>query len=174
MAEILKQRMAAEVEGDFVVFLIGARFNKPWKLVKNFWFLKSMPAMLKELEQQPEKGLLGYRQHFGPSGGTIIQYWRSWEQLEAYARSKDARHFPAWVQFNKRIGSNGDIGIWHETYRISAGQYEAIYNNMPAYGLGKAGKLVPAAGYRTTAAGRLSGSEAGAAAVSPEGQVAEV
>ena len=131
MAEILKQRMAAEVDGEFVVFLIGARFNKPWKLIKNFWFFTSMPAMLRELEKQPEKGLLGYRQHFGLRSVTIIQYWRSWEQLEAYARSKDAKHFPNWVKFNKKIGSNGDFGIWHETYRIAPGQYEAIYNNMP-------------------------------------------
>ena len=27
MAEIAGRRMAAEIEGDFVVFLIGARFN---------------------------------------------------------------------------------------------------------------------------------------------------
>jgi hypothetical protein len=163
MAEIHKQRLAAEIEGDFVVFLIGARFNKPWKLLRNFWFIKSMPAMLSELEKNPEMGLLSYNQHFGLRSATVIQYWRSWEQLEAYARSKDAIHFPNWVKFNKRIGSNGDIGIWHETYRISAGQYEAIYNNMPAYGLGKAGNLVPAAGYRNTAAGRLSGEEQPAA-----------
>jgi hypothetical protein len=163
MAEIHKQRLAAEIEGDFVVFLIGARFNKPWKLLRNFWFIKSMPAMLSELEKNPEMGLLSYNQHFGLRSATVIQYWRSWEQLEAYARSKDAIHFPNWVKFNKTIGSNGDFGIWHETYRISAGQYEAIYNNMPAYGLGKAGNLVPAAGYRNTAAGRLSGEEQPAA-----------
>lgn len=165
MAEILKQRMAAEVDGEFVVFLIGARFNKPWKLIKNFWFFTSMPSMLRELEKQPEKGLMGYRQHFGLRSVTIVQYWRSWEQLEAYARSKDAKHFPNWVKFNKRIGSNGDFGIWHETYRIAPGQYEAIYNNMPAFGLGKAGKLVPASGYRSTAAGRLAGQETPSAPV---------
>ena len=159
MAEVHKERLAAEIEGEFVVFLIGARFNRPWKLFRNFWFLKSMPSMLKELERRPEMGMLGYRQNFGLRGVTVTQYWRSYEQLEAYSRSKDANHFPAWVKFNKRIGSNGDIGIWHETYRIGPGQYEAIYNNMPAYGLGKAGKLVSAAGYRNTARGRMTGEE---------------
>src|SRR5206468_313720 len=104
-----------------------------------------------ELEQHPDMGLLGYKNYLG----VIVQYWRSFEQLDAYARSRDAKHFPAWVAFNKRVGSNGDVGIWHETYKVSAGQYEAIYNNMPAYGLGKAGKLVPAAGRRATAPGRL-------------------
>jgi hypothetical protein len=160
MSKINKQRMTAEIEGDFVVFMIGARFNKIWKLPKHFWFVMSMPKMLKELEKQPEMGLLGYRQHFGLRSAMIIQYWRSYEALEAYSRNRDAVHFPNWVRFNKTIGSNGDIGIWHETYKVAAGQYETVYNNMPAYGLGKAGKLVPAAGYRSTARGRITGEEA--------------
>ena len=172
MAKINKQRLAAEIEGDFVVFMIGARFGNPWKLMRNFWFIRSMPKMLKELEKNPEMGLMGYRQFFSPSGATLIQYWRSFDQLEAYARSKDNEHFPNWVKFNKKIGSNGDIGIWHETYKVRAGEYEAIYNNMPAYGLGKAGKLVPAAGYRATARGRVTGEE-GAAPVTPEGDLVE-
>lgn len=172
MAKIYTQRLTAEVEGDFVVFLIGARFNKPWKLIKNFWFVKSMPKMLSELEKHPEMGLLGYRQHFSPTGVMVLQYWRSFEHLEAYSRNKDAAHFPNWVKFNKKIGSNGDIGIWHETYKVRAGEYESVYNNMPAYGLGKAGKLVPAAGYRSTAAGRITGEEA-PEAVTPEGDLVE-
>jgi hypothetical protein len=32
MAQIFKQKMTAEIEGEFVVFLIGARINKPWKI----------------------------------------------------------------------------------------------------------------------------------------------
>ena len=40
--------------------------------------------------------------------------------------------------------SRGDVGIWHETYRVDAGAYEAIYSGMPPHGLGKAGRLVPA------------------------------
>lgn len=172
MAKINKQRMTAEVEGDFVVFMIGARFNNIWKLPKHFWFVMSMPKMLKELEKQPEMGLLGYRQMFGLRSATIIQYWRSYEALEAYSRNRDAVHFPNWVRFNKTIGSNGDIGIWHETYKVAAGQYETVYNNMPAFGLGKAGTLVPAAGYRTTARGRITGEEA-PAAVAESGEVPE-
>jgi hypothetical protein len=31
--------------------------------------------------------------------------------------------------------------IWHETYIIKKGQYENIYANMPAFLLGKVGKL---------------------------------
>ena len=62
------------------------------------------------------------------------------DHLERYARDRDALHWPAWVEFNRRMKeSRGDVGIWHETYRIRAGDYEAIYSGMPAFGLGKAG-----------------------------------
>ena len=158
MAKIIKQRMAAQIEGDFVVFMIGARINKPWKLHRWLWIAFAMPRMLRELSKQPEAGLIGYRTMFGLPPMTI-QYWRSFEQLEAYSRSKDSAHFPAWVKFNKSIASNGDVGIWHETYKVAAGQCEAIYNNMPAYGLGKIAGLVPAAGYRRSAQGRITGED---------------
>ncbi|WP_119157565.1 DUF4188 domain-containing protein [Caldimonas tepidiphila] len=151
MSEILPRRMAAEIEGDFVVFVIGMRINKPWKLHQWLPVFLAMPRMLKELERRPESGFLG-----AVSGGLlIVQYWRSFEHLEAYARSRDHLHWPAWVAFNKRTGrSRGDVGIWHETYLVRAGEYEAIYSGMPRHGLGRAGTLVPATGQRDSARGR--------------------
>lgn len=151
MARINSQRLTADVEGEFVVFLIGMRINKPWKLHKWLPVFVAMPRMLAELRKHPESGFLGAQQYVG----VIVQYWRSFEHLEAYARARDSKHYPAWTRFNKSVGSNGDVGIWHETYRVPAGSYETVYNNMPDYGLGKATKLVPAAGYRETAAGRI-------------------
>ncbi len=155
MADIIRQRMTAEIEGDFVVFLIGMRINKLWKINKWFPVAQAMPRMLSELAQHKEMGLLGYRIHFGLRNVSLVQYWRSFEHLTAYASGRDALHFPAWVAFNKSIGSNGDVGIWHETYRIAPGQYESVYNNMPPFGLGVAGTLVSAVGRRSTAAGRI-------------------
>ena len=87
----------------------------------------------------------------------MVQYWRSFEQLEAYARRSDQRHWPAWTAFNRSLGaSRGDVGIWHETYRIHAGDYETIYSGMPPFGLGKVGRLVPASGRLEAARGRLA------------------
>ena len=145
------QRMAAEIEGDFVVFLIGMRINKPWKLHKWLPVFLAMPKMIKELEAHPESGFLG---HSG-LGKVIVQYWRSFEHLDAYARSRDAAHLPAWVAFNRRTAGSSDVGVWHETYLVRAGDYEAVYHAMPPKGLGKAGRLVPAVGGRATAARRL-------------------
>jgi len=156
MAKINKQRVTADVEGEFVVFLIGMRVNRPWKLHRWLPVFMAMPRMLRELAKSPEMGLLGYRQHLAnPLSPMVLQYWRSFEDLERFARSKDSTHFPAWVKFNKSVGSNGDVGIWHETYRVAAGGYECVYNNMPDFGLAKATKVVLASGRRETAAGRL-------------------
>jgi Domain of unknown function (DUF4188) len=147
--------VTAAIEGDFVVFLIGMRVNKPWKLQRWVPVALAMPRMLRELDRRPEAGLLGADWYFGsPRRAMIVQYWRSFEHLEAYARSRDAEHWPAWVAFNKRVGSSGDVGIWHETYLVSAGHFESVYNNMPPIGLGAATSLVPAAGRKATAAGR--------------------
>ncbi len=147
--------MTAAIEGDFVVFLIGLRINRLWKVWKWLPVFLAMPKMLRELEQSPESGLLGADLYLGnPRRPLVVQYWRSFERLETYARNKDATHWPAWVAFNKRVGSSGDVGIWHETYLVSAGSYESVYNNMPPIGLGAATSLAPAAGRKATAAGR--------------------
>jgi hypothetical protein len=152
----INRRIAAKIEGDFVVFIIGARLNRPWKLPKYLWFLSTMPKMLAEVAARPESGFLG-AERLGPT--TNIQYWRSFEHLTAYARDRDQTHYPYWVKFNKEIGSNGDIGIWHEAYLVRAGEYEAVYNNMPALGLARVARHVDAVGRDMTAAGRAGRSD---------------
>jgi hypothetical protein len=154
MTKVIPNRMTAEVEGDFVVFLIGMRINKPWMIHKWLPVVLAMGRMLRELAARPESGFLGHIM------GTkvIVQYWRSFEHLEAYARSQDRDHWPAWVAFNQRVGnSRGDVGIWHETYQARAGEYETVYSGMPPFGLGTVGKLVPASGRRDSARGRFTG-----------------
>ena len=149
---IVQRRVTAKIEGDFVVFLIGMRFNRWWKVHKWLPIAVSMPKMLKELAANPKSGFLGVQ----PLGLTsMAQYWRSLDQLMAYAKDKEAKHLPAWRAFNRAVGTNGDVGIWHETYRASPGSYENIYVNMPAFGLGKVGSLQAATGARQSAEGRL-------------------
>jgi hypothetical protein len=152
MAHTYNQKMMAEIDGDFVVFLIGMRINRPWKLHKWLPVVLAMPRMLKELQADEGAGFLGCEQFLG----VIVQYWRSFEHLERYARSRDGQHWPAWVAFNKTVGNaSGDVGIWHETYKVGAGQYECVYGAMPRFGLAKAARHVPASGARESARGRL-------------------
>src|SRR5436305_11825219 len=143
MAKVAGRRMTAEIEGDFVVFLIGARFNK-LQIARSLVDLggrRGMKHMLDHLVAHPEKGLLAYEMGLP----TIVQYWRSFEHLEAFARDKDDPHLEVWRQYWRRVGKSSRTGIWHETFLVKAGQYEAVYGNMSPRGLGKAGRLVPAA-----------------------------
>src|SRR5690349_1817658 len=141
MADITGRRMMAEIDGDFVVFLIGARFNS-FRLLRTFGDLggrRGMKHMLDHLMAHPEKGLLGYQMGFP----TIVQYWRSFEALEAFAKDAGDPHLEAWRTYWRRVGRSARTGIWHETFLVRAGEYEAIYGNMPPHGLGKAGRLMP-------------------------------
>ncbi len=156
MVELINRRVCARIEGDFVVFLIGMRVNKPWKVWKWWPVAAAMPRMLRELATQPQLGLLHARTLGGFPGVTVIQYWRSFEALERYARSPDAVHLPAWQAFSRAVASNGDVGIWHETFLVRAGAYETVYNNMPRFGLGRAGTLIDAVGGRRDARSRLA------------------
>lgn len=144
MTETKAGRWTAEIEGDFVVFMIGARLNSKLHALRSLGDLggrKGMNHMLKYLMNHPEKGLLGYE----TMGFTIVQYWRSFDHLEAFAKDSEDPHLEAWRNYWRRVGKSARTGIWHETFLVRDGEYEAIYGNMPARGLGKASKLVPLA-----------------------------
>jgi hypothetical protein len=154
MARILTDRWTAHSDRPFVVFLIGMRFNKLWKVHKWGPVFLAMPRMIAELERRPELGFLGADTWFGRTT-LMVQYWRSFEQLESYAKARSSEHLPAWTAFNRAVGSSGDVGIFHETYRIASGDYENVYANMPPILLGRAAGLVRAQGARQSARGRL-------------------
>ena len=154
MDEVGRGRWAAQIEGDFVVFLIGAKPDLR-HLARSFLDLggrRGMPAMLAQLSADPSRGLLGFETG-GPFSTLVVQYWRSFEALETWASSKDDPHAEVWRNYWRRVGTSSRTGIWHETYLVRAGEYEAIYGNMPAYGLAKASSMVPLHG--STARSRL-------------------
>ena len=155
MATTIQRRMTGRMDGEFVVFLIGMRINAWWKPQKWLPVASAMPKMVRELAEKPELGFLGAEQWFGRTT-IMLQYWRSMDQLLDYAKSRNSAHLPAWRAFNKRVGTSGDVGIWHETYRVRVGDYESIYVNMPRFGLGKVGaQLDVAPGKRDGAKDRL-------------------
>ncbi len=157
---IHRDRMTARLDGDFAVFLIGMRINRPWA-VRRWWpVAAAMPRMLRELYTQPSLGLLSHEMWFSRTI-ILVQYWRSMDALLAYAQDRQAAHLPAWQAFNQAIGTDGTVGIWHETYLAGPGRYENVYVNMPAFGLGKAGTLRPARSGLQSAAGRLGAGNEG-------------
>lgn len=147
-------RFTAEMDGDFVVFLIGSQVHKPLKLRQWLPVARAMNTMQREIAQHPEIGCL-HIENFGALRNISVQYWRSFEDLERFARSSDWSHLEAWRQFNKLIRDSGDLGIWHETYLVHAGQFETVYGNMPVFGLAAAGRHV-GVGAQSTAALRAS------------------
>ena len=147
-------RYEARIEGDFAVFLIGMRINRPWKLRQWLPLASAMPRMLRELERSEQSGFLGASQGLLTTGPLVMQYWRSFEDLERYACDPDAEHLPAWRQFNQLVRATGDVGIWHETFRVRAGEYESIYADMPRVGLARAAGHAPV-GSTSTAAERM-------------------
>jgi Domain of unknown function (DUF4188) len=147
-------RYTADMPDEFVVFLIGMRINRPWKPQKWVPVFFAMPRMLIWLDRHPQAGLIKWHNAW-LHGPAIMQYWRSFEDLDRFARAADEPHFPAWKKFNEAVRASGDVGIWHETYRIQAGGYEAIYGNMPRVGLGAAGTHRPVGSMGQSAAKRI-------------------
>lgn len=159
-------RFTADIDGDFVVFIIGMRVNKPLKVRKWWPVAVAMPRMLRFLDRHPDLGCLGYQQWLGRSP-VIISYWRSFEHLNRFARDKRLPHLQPWREFNRAVRDSGDVGIWHETYQVRAGQYEAIYGNMPVFGLAAAARHVPVGRKAQSAAARIGAATADEPAVEP-------
>ncbi len=137
-------RWTANVDGDFVVFVIGAHIEHDQDLAEALEdYSGGMLPMLEYLTQHPEFGLLGYH---APSPLLTVQYWRSFEHLEAFARNDTAPHFAAWRKYQQRASGKGRSGIFHETFLVKAGQYESVYDNMRPTGLGAFATLTPLAG----------------------------
>ncbi len=146
MTKVLEGRYRPELEAgsEPVLFLVGMRINhllRPWTWVP---VVRAMTGMITELMRNRELGLLAAPRTF--VSGRVIQvqqYWASFEHLERYARGAEQRHLPAWRRFNQKVNNSGAVGIFHETYRIRPGGWEAIYGNMPAFGLAGATQAVP-------------------------------
>jgi Domain of unknown function (DUF4188) len=158
MAKVIPGRFTAQTDEAFVVFIIGMRVNKIFALRRWIATAMAMGPMIRTLYEHPEKGFLGAQTLITWRGITTIQYWRSFDDLEKFARDKDDPHLESWRKFNRTIGTDGSVGIFHETFLLEAGKYEAVYGNMPVMGLASATKHVPAVGKRETARRRLGGS----------------
>ncbi len=125
-------------EGDLVVFLLGMRPRRTWRLDQSFFVGRAMKRMQKEIDRDRTRGgALGYLGGFNaltPSGPVVVQYWRSYDDLERYSHDTDFEHRPAWLKFYEMTHAAGAtrVGIWHETYRVPAGAHESIYADLPA------------------------------------------
>ncbi len=159
MAKYFKGRYTAQHDEAVVVFIIGMRVNRLLS-VKN-WLATSraMGKMLQTLYKYPEKGFKGGQTIFYWRGIGLIQYWDSFESLEKFAREPSEPHLEAWKEFNRSAGKDGSVGVWHETYQVQPGKFEAIYSNMPEFGLAAATRHISVTAKRESARNRMEKSE---------------
>ncbi|WP_110589903.1 DUF4188 domain-containing protein [Microbacterium suaedae] len=135
-------RMTHDYDGELIVFLIGMRINR-WSRVRD-WLptFRAMPPMMRELATDPDSGMVGYRLFGLPRTPTVLQYWTSLDKLYDYASNPQAKHRPAWGEFNRRARTAGDaVGIWHETFEVA--RAETFYFAMPPTGLAAATDMTP-------------------------------
>lgn len=118
-------RRTVDLEGfpDLVVIYLGMRVNTlaGLKTLAGFG-----PKISQSVEAKPD-GLLLHENFmfslFPPHAG-MRQYWRSFEALEAWARSEPHREW--WQNF---LRNSGGTGFWHEAYFMRGGM-EAVYDDM--------------------------------------------
>ncbi|AXI10982.1 DUF4188 domain-containing protein [Oceanobacillus sp. 143] len=152
--QIFNGRYTVDNSEDIIIFIIGMRVNKRIAIHKWLPVFNAMPGMIKELYMNKEElGFLSMESYFGFRTTAMIQYWRSIEDLLAYAKSE--KHLKAWKNFNQKTRNNDAVGIYHETFQVSKGHYESISVNMPHYGLGKALNHIPITIERNSASKRL-------------------
>ncbi len=160
MRAVQRGRYTVPQGSGVVVFLIGMRINELRRVRTWAPIMAAMPRMLAELARRPDSGMLSARTFV--SGRTVLvrQYWRSAEDLMAYAKDPASQHLPAWRDFNTRARTaGGAVGIYHETYVVDADHLEAISVDMPQSGVLEALGSVEVSRSRTSARERLASAQ---------------
>ena len=96
--------MMAEIEGDFAVFLIGMKLSRPWQAAPlGAAGPRHGPDAAGACATAAKSGFLGAM----PGLPVTVVYWRSYEQLEAWARSPGGSHWRAMAAFNRSLVETG-------------------------------------------------------------------
>ena len=77
--------------------------------------------MLATLEEARAAGLLLHRPLMSPEGPVLMQYWRSYEDLDRWARKQPHSRWWRWLLEHTGKG----VGFYHEIYQAKTA--EAIY-----------------------------------------------
>lgn len=139
---------------DLALFIVGVRVNKVRAVRRWLPVIRALRPMLRELSADPDSGLLGYRTYRqGAREVVVMQYWRGSKELMEFAHG--ATHRRSWSDFYRLATKGAAVGLWHETYLVPSGRYEAIYGIVPELGLAEFADLVPVRRRNDSAASRL-------------------
>ena len=159
MTAIAAGRHTADPDPDahagLVLFHIGMRINR--LRAPRTWLpvLLAMPRMLRELSARPELGLLSSEVFRSGRTVLVVQYWRDFASLDAWARAADELHLPAWRAFHRAARRSDAAGVFHETFVIGAAPVETVYVDMPVMGMARATRHAPIARRGQSAAHRI-------------------
>ncbi len=158
MAKLIDRKFMAEIDEPVVVFLIGGHSNNILAVRQWSWVAFSFIRMIRYLTTHPETGCLGGHTYYRsfPFGMLFLSYWRSFDDLEHFARSKDEAHIKAWGRFIRETLNTKTMAIWHETYLIEPGKFEAVYGSSVPYGLSAVARIAYPTGRDHNARGRIN------------------
>jgi fumigallin biosynthesis monooxygenase-like protein len=153
---VLRGRFTTPNEEPVVLFTFGIRVNR-LRDVRTWWpVLRTVRPMFGALA--PEAGVPGYLggrvQLRGIREISVVQYWRSVDELLAFAELPV--HKKGFKAFHRAAAGGGStVGLWHELFAVPAGHHESIYGNVPRGGLAGFLPLTPVRRRRDSALQRL-------------------
>jgi Domain of unknown function (DUF4188) len=148
-------RWMATRDEPFAVFVFGMRLNRLRGLPRFVWGLRVLRSVLRDLDAHPERGFLAGQVYRAGRTLIAVQYWESFDALDAWARDHRLPHRRPWQQYLREALGDEAMGLWHETYLASPGGWEGVYVNMPPWGLAAGGEAVEMQATRGSARQRL-------------------
>jgi hypothetical protein len=152
---IFPGRYTANYDDGFIVYAFGMRINKPASVRTWSKAIRATYAIRQYLRAHPERGNLGFRVALLYGGLAVITFWRSLEDVHEFSRDPEL-HLEAWTWFNRAVREAGEVGMWHEMYKVEPGAYEVIYGNMPRVGFADFGTHRPVGSTSETSSQRIA------------------
>ncbi|NWF68636.1 MAG: DUF4188 domain-containing protein [Chloroflexi bacterium] len=158
MTAVIREKYTVQLDEARILFLVGGHANNVFAFWDWFWVARAFLNLIRYLRKHPDTGFLSghlYLRVF-PFGMMLQSYWRSFDDLEHFARAKNQPHLQAWTRYMQHTMKHGHMAIWHETYHIEPGKFEAVYGNSAPYGLAKNATVVLTHGRQHNARGRMN------------------
>ena len=116
VATVIADRLTAQFEGEVVVFLIGMRINRVWKIHKWLPVALAMPRMLRELKAAPDSGLLGVESWIGnPTKLTVSDRVISNASITTCLHSVSPKR-P--LRYLRKVVSKRRVRVCHRDHRL--------------------------------------------------------
>ena len=152
-------RHQADLHTEVIAFPIGMKINRIWAIHR--WLRPTIDTvrMWRHVQTaRPDGYLSGYLFVYSRGVG-MMQYWRDFDSLEAFAGDTTKPHLSAWRNLVAQTRNDQTFGYWHETYLINPATSETIYGSMAPFGLSAAVGHAPIGKKTEAARARLANTD---------------